>query len=70
VILGSEKRQPLVDDDIPLPSGLPAVALKWILRVVSLATLGGLIAHHITNSTLNVASSVGFIAARPLLAPE
>jgi hypothetical protein len=29
VILGSEKRHPLVDDDIPLPSGLPAAALKW-----------------------------------------
>jgi hypothetical protein len=28
VILGSEKRQTLVDDDIPLPSGLPAPALK------------------------------------------
>ena len=28
VILRSEKRKPLVDDDMPLPSGLPAVALK------------------------------------------
>ena len=33
-----------------------------ILGVVPLATLGGLIALHITDSTLNVASSVGFIA--------
>jgi cobalt-zinc-cadmium resistance protein CzcA len=33
-----------------------------ILGVVPLATLGGLIALHITGSTLNVASSVGFIA--------
>jgi cobalt-zinc-cadmium resistance protein CzcA len=33
-----------------------------ILGVVPLATLGGLIALHITESTLNVASSVGFIA--------
>jgi len=29
VILGSEERQPLTDDDIPLPLELPAVALKW-----------------------------------------
>ena len=28
VILGSEERQPLIDDDIPLPFGLPAAALK------------------------------------------
>ena len=28
VILGSEERQPLMDDDIPLPFGLPAAALK------------------------------------------
>ena len=33
-----------------------------ILGVVPLATLGGLIALHVTGSTLNVASSVGFIA--------
>jgi hypothetical protein len=29
VILGSEERQPLTDDDIPLPLELPAVALEW-----------------------------------------
>jgi hypothetical protein len=29
VILGSEERQPLAADDIPLPLELPAVALKW-----------------------------------------
>ena len=28
VILGSEERQPLMDDDIPLPFELPAAALK------------------------------------------
>ena len=28
VILGSEERQPLVNEDIPLPFGLPAAALK------------------------------------------
>ena len=28
VILGSEERQPLMDEDIPLPFGLPAAALK------------------------------------------
>jgi cobalt-zinc-cadmium resistance protein CzcA len=33
-----------------------------ILGVVPLATLGGLIALHITGETLNVASAVGFIA--------
>ena len=33
-----------------------------ILGVVPLATLGGLIALHLTGETLNVASSVGFIA--------
>ena len=33
-----------------------------ILMVVPLATLGGLIALHITGETLNVASAVGFIA--------
>jgi cobalt-zinc-cadmium resistance protein CzcA len=33
-----------------------------ILGVVPLATLGGLIAIHVTGSTLNVASGVGFIA--------
>ena len=33
-----------------------------ILGVVPLATVGGLIALHVTGSTLNVASGVGFIA--------
>ena len=33
-----------------------------ILSVVPLATLGGLIALHVTGTTLNVASGVGFIA--------
>ncbi len=33
VILGSEERQLLVDDDILLPSGLPAAALKWPQRL-------------------------------------
>ena len=33
-----------------------------ILGVVPLATLGGLIALHVTGTTLNVASGVGFIA--------
>lgn len=33
-----------------------------VLGVVPLATLGGLIALHVTGSTLNVASAVGFIA--------
>ncbi|WP_442680266.1 efflux RND transporter permease subunit [Sphingomonas sp. ASY06-1R] len=33
-----------------------------ILGAVPLATLGGLVALHVTHSTLNVASSVGFIA--------
>jgi cobalt-zinc-cadmium resistance protein CzcA len=33
-----------------------------ILGVVPLATLGGLIAIHVTGDTLNVASAVGFIA--------
>src|SRR3984885_16154783 len=33
-----------------------------ILGVVPLATLGGLIALHVTGVTLNVASAVGFIA--------
>ena len=28
VILGSEERQPLMDEDIPLPFDLPAAALK------------------------------------------
>ena len=28
VILGSEERQPLTNEDIPLPFGLPAAALK------------------------------------------
>jgi heavy metal efflux system protein len=33
-----------------------------ILGVVPLATLGGLIASHVTGTTLNIASGVGFIA--------
>jgi hypothetical protein len=28
VILGSEERQPLMNEDIPLPYGLPAAVLK------------------------------------------
>jgi hypothetical protein len=32
VFLGSEERQPLVIEDIPLPFGLPAVELKWAER--------------------------------------
>jgi hypothetical protein len=28
-ILGSEERQPLMDEDIPLTVGLPAAELKW-----------------------------------------
>jgi hypothetical protein len=34
-ILGSEERQPLMDEDIPLTVGLPAVELKWAQRRVS-----------------------------------
>jgi hypothetical protein len=33
VILGSEKRQTLVDDDIPLPAGLPAAAQGRVSRL-------------------------------------
>jgi hypothetical protein len=29
VILGSEERQPFMSEDIPLPFGLPAAALKY-----------------------------------------
>lgn len=36
--------------------------MALILCVVPLATLGGLIALHVTGVTLNVASGVGFIA--------
>jgi len=32
VFPGFEDRQPLVNEDIPLPFGLPAVELKWEQR--------------------------------------
>ena len=35
VILGSEERQPLMEEDIPLPFGVPAAALKHAPRRVS-----------------------------------
>ena len=35
VILGSEERQPLMVDDIPLPFELPAAALKYVQSQVS-----------------------------------
>jgi hypothetical protein len=40
VILGSEERQPLINEDIPLPFGMPA-ALPEILPVSGIAASGG-----------------------------
>jgi hypothetical protein len=35
MFLGFEERQPLVNEDIPLPFGLPAVELNWAPSRVS-----------------------------------
>ena len=45
-----------------MPSSALLRQALLILGVVPLATLGGLIALHLTGNTLNVASGVGFIA--------
>jgi hypothetical protein len=35
VILGSEERQPLTKEDIPLPFALPAAALKYAVSDIA-----------------------------------
>jgi hypothetical protein len=51
VILGSEERQPLMKEDIPLPFGLPAAALKYApCRVLRLQAVNDCLSkpgHHI-----------------------